>query len=212
MSLSWSRWGRRVLTLAATAVAATAIALNPAPATALPGAGRAPGPTEVTQPLDPGGYPARDRVLDASGEAVVTPAGGTAGRITATGTTTVAVPFLEYSAQFRGNASRVAWLGTRPLRADSIQHTDTWSVDYVAPGYLVFGAPTGAVVHSDGASTEVAWTTTAAGTWYSEHSWANVAFFPNQYGQLYRLRYAVTGVFQFGSAYYTVTGTAVSFT
>jgi hypothetical protein len=174
----------------------------------LPGtAGADPAPPTPSTP-----YPSRAQSLYPSGSTALSPAGGGHGQLVAAGSTSVNIPFLEYYAIFQQSASRVAWVGTRPLVADSTKHNDTWRVDYVAPGYIPQGVPPGATVHSDGGATEVTWTTTAQNTWYSEHSWPYLAFFPNQYGQLYRVRYSVTGVFQFGSAFYTVTGDATTFT
>ncbi|MZD07198.1 hypothetical protein GTW43_19210 [Streptomyces sp. SID5785] len=157
---------------------------------------------------DQNGFPVRDEWLDSSATGKATPAGGDRGRIAAAGASFVKVPFMEYYAIFTATSSDVSWLGERPFDADSIQHTDTWNVGSVGAPFLVIGAPKGADVKSTGASAEASWSTTVRDNWYSEHAHDQVAFYPpdqEDYSNVFRISHSVTGTFQFGSSFYTVT-------
>jgi hypothetical protein len=149
----------------------------------------------------------RNQWLYPSGSAAITPPKGRPGTLQAAGSSYVYVPYLSYYAQFSQIHSKVAWLGASPLTADSIQHTDDLHVDFFGTGFSANGAPAGAVTTADGSSADVKWTTTVTGNWYSEHSWDKVTFMPaSTFNELYRISHRVSGVFQFGSSFYTVTG------
>lgn len=133
-------------------------------------------------------------------------ADATKGTITAAGASYVVEPYLDYYATFNTTTSRVAWTGNAPFNADSVKQIDDWHVDYFGDPFTVTGAPTGATTTIGATSADVQWTTTEQNTWFSQHSWDSVSFQPSGFGQIFRVRYDVTGVFQFGSAFYTVTG------
>lgn len=156
---------------------------------------------------DQSGFPVRDQWLTSSKTTRVTVPGGR-GALTASGASFVKVPFMEYYALFTDTSSSVAWLGSRPFNADSVEHTDTWNVGSVGAPFLVVGAPEGAAVKSTGSTAEARWTTTVEDNWYSEHAYDQVAFYPpshDDYSNVFRISHSVTGTFQFGSSFYTVT-------
>ncbi|MER5915150.1 hypothetical protein ABT124_33005 [Streptomyces sp. NPDC001982] len=156
---------------------------------------------------DQSGFPVRDSWLTSSKSRRVTVPGGE-GSIAAAGASYVKVPFMEYYAIFTGTSSDVSWLGERPFNADSIEHTDTWNVGSVGAPFWVVGAPQGAKVASTGSTAEASWTTTVQDNWYSEHAYDQVAFYPpsqDDYSNVFRISHSVTGTFQFGSSFYTVT-------
>jgi hypothetical protein len=154
----------------------------------------------------------RNQWLYPSGRTSVTPPQGRPADLVATGSSYVYVPYLNYYASFTQSSSRVAWLGSAPLVADSIQHTDQWHADFFGISFVAKGAPEGATTKSDASSVDVQWTTTVNKNWYSEHAWDRVDFMPTDwFGQLYRIRHTVTGVFQFGSSFYTVEGDGRAF-
>lgn len=156
---------------------------------------------------DQTGFPVRDAWLTSDKSRRVSVPGGT-GTIAAAGASFVKVPFMEYYAQFTDTSSDVSWLGDRPFTADSIQHTDTWNVGSVGAPFWVVGAPQGAKVTSTGSTAEASWTTTVQDNWYSEHAYDQVAFYPpnqDDYSNVFRISHSVTGTFQFGSSFYTVT-------
>ena len=156
---------------------------------------------------DQTGFPVRDAWLTSDASRRVSVPGGT-GTLAASGASFVKVPFMEYYAIFTDTSSDVSWLGDRPFAADSIQHTDTWNVGSVGAPFWVVGAPQGAKVTSTGSTAEASWTTTVQNTWYSEHAYDQVAFYPpnqDDYSNVFRISHSVTGTFQFGSSFYTVT-------
>lgn len=162
-----------------------------------------------------GGYPDRETWLYPVQSTSVSPQGGTGAAIEAAGGSNVVLPFLEYYATYTQSSSRVTWFGSAPFNADSVEHTDRWHVDFVGTGYNVYGTPPGAEVTTGPSSAEVRWTTSVEDNWYSEHTWDWLAFYPEDpplFGQVYRFGHEVTGVFQFGSSFYTVTGQAKTFT
>ncbi|MFJ1971430.1 hypothetical protein ACIO93_22445 [Streptomyces sp. NPDC087903] len=156
---------------------------------------------------DQSGFPVRDQWLNSSKSRKVAVPGGE-GTLAAAGASYVKVPFMEYYAQFTDTSSDVSWLGNRPFNADSIEHTDTWDVGSVGAPFWVVGAPQGATVKSTGSTAEASWTTTVQDNWYSEHAYDQVAFYPpsqDDYSNVFRISHSVTGTFQFGSSFYTVT-------
>lgn len=156
---------------------------------------------------DQTGFPVRDSWLTSAKSRKVSVPGGE-GTIAAAGASYVKVPFMEYYAIFTDTSSDVSWLGERPFDADSIQHTDTWDVGSVGAPFWVVGAPQGAKVASTGSNAQASWTTTVQDTWYSEHAYDQVAFYPpnqDDYANVFRISHSVTGTFQFGSSFYTVT-------
>ncbi|MGA5164342.1 hypothetical protein [Streptomyces pseudogriseolus] len=156
---------------------------------------------------DQSGFPVRDQRLVSGRSERITVAGGE-GAVAASGDSFVKVPFMEYYAIFTDTSSSVAWLGKRPFNADSVQHTDTWNIGSVGAPFWVVGAPEGAEVRSTGSTAEARWTTTVQDNWYSEHAYDQVAFYPpsqEDYSNVYRISHSVTGTFQFGSSFYTVT-------
>ncbi|MEV2255650.1 hypothetical protein AB0I94_34715 [Streptomyces sp. NPDC050147] len=157
---------------------------------------------------DQSGFPTRDQWLDSTKSSRVSPAGGAPGAISAAGSSFVKVPFMEYYAIFTDTKSDVAWLGGRPFNADSIKHTDTWRIGSVGAPFLVVGAPEGAAVKSTGSSAEASWSTEVERNWYSQHTYDQVAFYPpnhDDYSNVFRISHSVTGTFQFGSSFFTVT-------
>lgn len=128
------------------------------------------------------------------------------GTITAAGASYVVEPYLDYYAIFNSTTSRVAWTGNAPFNADSVKQVDDWHVDYFGDPFTVTGAPAGSTTTIGATSADVQWATTEQNTWFSQHSWDSVSFQPSGFGQIFRVRYDVTGVFQFGSTFYTVTG------
>lgn len=156
---------------------------------------------------DQSGFPVRDQWLVSKKRDRVTVPGGR-GVVAASGDTFVKVPFMEYYAIFTDTSSSVAWLGRRPFNADSVEHTDTWNIGSVGAPFWVVGAPEGAEVKSTGSTAEARWSTTVENNWYSEHAYDQVAFYPpnhDDYSNVYRISHSVTGTFQFGSSFYTVT-------
>jgi hypothetical protein len=156
---------------------------------------------------DQTGFPVRDQWLSSSKSKRVAVPGGE-GVLSAAGASYVKVPFMEYYAIFTNTSSDVSWLGDRPFSADSIEHTDTWDVGSVGAPFWVVGAPQGAKVKSTGSTAEAGWTTTVQDNWYSEHAYDQVAFYPpsqDDYSNVFRISHSVTGTFQFGSSFYTVT-------
>ncbi|MER6121624.1 hypothetical protein ABT173_02765 [Streptomyces sp. NPDC001795] len=156
---------------------------------------------------DQTGFPVRDQWLNSAKSRKVAAPGGE-GVLSAAGASYVKVPFMEYYAIFTDTSSDVSWLGERPFNADSIQHTDTWDVGSVGAPFWVVGAPQGASVKSTGSDAQASWTTTVQDNWYSEHAYDQVAFYPpnqNDYSNVFRISHSVTGTFQFGSSFYTVT-------
>jgi hypothetical protein len=138
---------------------------------------------------------------------------GRDGELVALGSTYVEMPYLNYYAYFKNSSSRVAWLGTSPFVADNVTHTDQWHLDYFGGPFTASRTPAGAQIAADSGSIDVKWTTTVAGNWYSEHSWDQVDFMPvTWFGQIYRIRHTVTGTFQFGSSFYTVSADGRAFT
>ncbi|MFG2503251.1 hypothetical protein ACGFSB_34200 [Streptomyces sp. NPDC048441] len=157
---------------------------------------------------DQSGFPTRDQWLDSTKSSRVSPEGGAPGEISAAGSSFVKVPFMEYYAIFTDTKSDVAWLGGRPFNADSIKHTDTWRIGSVGAPFLVVGAPEGAAVKSTGSSAEASWSTSVERNWYSQHAYDQVAFYPPNeadYSNVFRISHSVTGTFQFGSSFFTVT-------
>lgn len=156
---------------------------------------------------DQTGFPVRDSWLTSAKSKRVTVPGGR-GSIEAAGASFVKVPFMEYYAIFTDTSSDVSWLGERPFNADSIQHTDTWDVGSVGAPFWVVGAPQGARTTSSGSGAQASWSTTVQNNWYSEHAYDQVAFYPpnqDDYSNVFRISHSVTGTFQFGSSFYTVT-------
>ncbi len=165
--------------------------------------------------IGPDGYPDRNRWLYPVGRDTISPVDGSDGQAEVIGASHVEMPFLEYYAMFKQNSSQVSWLGGTPFNADSIEHTDHFRVDYLGTGYTIAGAPTGSQQQANATTAEITWTTTVHDNWYSEHQWDFLAFFPEtppQYGQIFRMERSVTGTFQFGSTYFTVTGQNRTFT
>ena len=143
------------------------------------------------------------------------PTGTKASTLEAAGGSHVVLPFLEYYATWTQISSRVTWFGSAPVAADSISHTDQWHVDFVGTGYDVWGAPPGASITTGPSWADVKWTSTVDDNWYSEHQWDFLAFYPEDpplFGQIYRMQHSVSGVFQFGSSFHTVSGDARLFT
>ncbi|GHD90574.1 hypothetical protein [Streptomyces naganishii] len=156
---------------------------------------------------DQTGFPVRDQWLDSAKTRKAAVPGGQ-GTLSAAGASYVKVPFMEYYAIFTDTSSDVSWLGERPFDADSIEHTDTWDVGSVGAPFWVVGAPQGATVRSTGSNAQASWTTTVKDNWYSEHAYDQVAFYPpnqDDYSNVFRISHSVTGTFQFGSSFYTVT-------
>ncbi|GLZ36307.1 hypothetical protein Lesp02_84940 [Lentzea sp. NBRC 105346] len=164
-------------------------------------------PEKTVTPAQTASAPAaanRNQTLSSQARNTISP-NGKPGDIVASGSSFVVVPYLNYFASFNQTTSKVAWLGTSPVVADSIQHTDSWHVDYFGGPYEAKGAPQGAQITGDTGSLDVAWSTTANQTWYSEHKWDRVDIAPpSWFGQIYRIKHTVTGTFQFGSSFYTV--------
>ncbi|CAM5680366.1 hypothetical protein SAVIM338S_07310 [Streptomyces avidinii] len=159
---------------------------------------------------DQSGFPVRDQWLDSTqSERISVPGpGGGQGELTASGASFVKVPFMEYYAIFTDTSSDVAWLGNRPFNADSIEHTDNWRIGSVGAPFWVVGAPQGATVRSTGSLAEASWSTSVQNNWYSEHAYDQVAFYPpsqDDYSNVFRISHSVTGTFQFGSSFFTVT-------
>ncbi|MGW6707976.1 hypothetical protein ACWGDE_24220 [Streptomyces sp. NPDC054956] len=157
---------------------------------------------------DQSGFAVRDQWLTSSKSERITVPGGGQGELTASGASFVKVPFMEYYAIFTANSSDVAWLGGRPFNADSIEHTDNWRIGSVGAPFWVVGAPQGAAVKSTGSLAEASWTTSVQNNWYSEHAYDQVAFYPpsqDDYSNVFRISHSVTGTFQFGSSFFTVT-------
>ncbi|GAA2613476.1 hypothetical protein GCM10010399_50410 [Dactylosporangium fulvum] len=167
-------------------------------------------------PATPGAGPvvaSNNQWLAGSRRTTARPRGGAPGLISASGRTFVQAPYLAYYASFTQTSSRVAWLGRSPWAADSIRHTDRWRVDSFGDPFTFAGAPDSAVARRDPGSLEVSWSTTVSGTWLSEHTWDRVDFMPTgHFGEVYRISHSVTGVFQFGSAFYQVDEEADAFT
>ncbi|MFD9346989.1 hypothetical protein [Streptomyces sp. NPDC060049] len=157
---------------------------------------------------DQSGFPVRDQWLTSAKSERISVQGGSQSDLTAAGSSFVKVPFMEYYAIFTGTSSDVAWLGGRPFNADSIEHTDTWRIGSVGAPFWVVGAPQGAAVKSTGSLAEASWSTSVQNNWYSEHAYDQVAFYPpsqDDYSNVFRISHSVTGTFQFGSSFFTVT-------
>ncbi|MBT2467899.1 hypothetical protein J7E97_08425 [Streptomyces sp. ISL-66] len=157
---------------------------------------------------DQSGFPVRDQWLNSAHSEWITAPGGGQGELIASGAGFVKVPFMEYYAIFTDTSSDVAWLGSRPFNADSIEHTDTWRIGSVGAPFWVVGAPQGAAVRSTGSLAEASWSTSVQNNWYSEHAYDQVAFYPpsqDDYSNVFRISHSVTGTFQFGSSFFTVT-------
>ncbi|MGW6691302.1 hypothetical protein [Streptomyces sp. NPDC054961] len=157
---------------------------------------------------DQSGFPVRDQWLNSTRSERINVPGGSQGELVASGASFVKVPFMEYYAIFTDTSSDVAWLGTRPFNADSIEHTDSWRIGSVGAPFWVVGAPQGASVRSTGSLAEASWSTSVQNNWYSEHAYDQVSFYPpsqDDYSNVFRISHSVTGTFQFGSSFFTVT-------
>ncbi len=97
----------------------------------------------------------RNQWLYPSGRTSITPPNGRPADLVATGSSYVYVPYLNYYASFTQSSSRVAWLGSAPLVADSIRHTDQWHADFFGISFVAKGAPEGATTKSDANSVDV---------------------------------------------------------
>jgi Tol biopolymer transport system component len=147
-----------------------------------------------------------NQVLDGQGRA-------DANNLAAAGSCFLAEPYLSYYATFSGTDSRVAWLGGQPMTADSVVLIDEWRVDYFGGPFTASKLPPGAVVKVSQNSIDIQWQTTAANSWYAEHTWQELDVMPTaQFGEIYRVSHTVTGIFHFGPKQYRVTGNASAFT
>lgn len=138
---------------------------------------------------------------------------GRADNLAAAGSSFLAEPYLSYYAIFSGTDSRVAWLGSQPMTADSVQLIEEWRVDYFGGPFTASKLPPGAVVKVSQNSIDIQWQTTATNTWYAEHTWPELDVMPSaQFGEIYRVSHTVTGIFHFGPKQYRVTTDASAFT
>lgn len=110
-----------------------------APAPAAPGVAAGDGGGHGDQ----SGFPVRDQWLNSTKSERISVPGAGQGELVASGSSFVKVPFMEYYAIFTDTSSDVAWLGTRPFNADSIEHTDNWRIGSVGAPFWVVGAPQG---------------------------------------------------------------------
>lgn len=164
---------------------------------------------------DQTGFPVRDQWLTSHQVQRLSVPGGGRGAAGVAGATFVEVPFMEYYAVFTDTTSDVAWLGRRPFDADSIKHTDTWSIGSVGAPFVVVGAPESASTETAVSGAEVSWSTTAEDTWFSRHEHDRVAFYPpdpDAYSNVFRISHTVTGTFQFGASFFTVTTRSRAYT
>lgn len=147
-----------------------------------------------------------DEWLYADGRKAITPGGGKAGQIMVSGKTFAAVPFWDIKknrATYSQTRSLVAWLGTSPVNADSITQTDNWITStYAGSSPTITGAPSGAARVAPGS---LVFKSQVSRNWISLHAWdGNVSV--STTGVVYQVGYQVTGTFQFGSSFFTVSG------
>lgn len=146
-----------------------------------------------------------DEWLYADGSKAISP-GGKAGQIMVSGRTFAQVPFWDIGknhATYSESNSLVAWMGTSPVDADAITQTDNWITStYGGSTPTVTGSPSGAAVVAPGS---LVFKSQVARTWMSLHSW-NGSVSVSTTGVVYDVGYQVTGTFQFGSSFFTVSG------
>lgn len=140
----------------------------------------------------------------------ITPPAGSAGDIESSGRNRVIANYIPFGfiggARFVDNTSATYWYGSSPFHATSVTLKDTWDVNTAAIGGLsISGGPPGATI-SFGSGT-VDWATTVSNDWRMTHSWNDVRFGISG-GSITKVAHNVTGTFQFGSSYYSVSGYA----
>jgi hypothetical protein len=143
--------------------------------------------------------------LYADGDRTVSLAGGQSGQIRSSGRVFAEAPLWDtqkHHATYSHSKSLVAWLGTSPLNADSVTQTDQWVSDTYGGPAKISGGPPGAVVGTPGS---LVWKTQVANNWISLHSWPGPISVVTT-GVVYQVGYRVTGTFQFGSTFFSVSG------
>jgi hypothetical protein len=148
--------------------------------------------------------------LYADGDKSISPAAGKAGQIRVSGQTFATVPFWDIEknhASYSLTESLVAWTGTSPFTADTITQTDNWITDtYGGSIPKVTGGPSGAVRAAPGSLVgTLVWKSQVSDNWISLHRWSGFISVTTT-GVVYQVGYSVTGTFQFGTSFCTVSG------